>query len=79
MLIGTINKQRDDYWRNSKEYRRIKGRIQIVASSNAKSLVSLVNKTGKDIYIYEEGSSNGASISANGSGRVNCKKINTIF
>lgn len=73
LTIDAINKQRDD-WRNSDEYRRIKERNQSAASSDSKSLITLVNRTGKDIYIYEEGSSNGSRVSANGSGRFNCEK-----
>ncbi len=73
LTIDAINKQRDD-WRNSDEYRRIKERNQSATSSESKSLVTLVNRTGKDIYIYEEGSSNGSRVSVNGSGRFNCKK-----
>ncbi|MDY8137858.1 hypothetical protein [Aquimarina sp. 2201CG5-10] len=73
LIIDVINKQRDD-WRNSDEYRRIKERNQSAAQSDLQSVVTIVNKTGKDIYVYEEGSSNGSRVSANGQSRFNCKK-----
>ncbi|GAA3609833.1 hypothetical protein Q4Q39_16900 [Flavivirga amylovorans] len=73
LTIDAINKQRAD-WRNSDAYRRIKERNQSFAQSASQSQVTITNRTGKDIYIYEEGSSNGSRISVNGKGTYNCKK-----
>ncbi|WP_438422716.1 hypothetical protein [Aquimarina macrocephali] len=72
-IIGAINKQRDD-WYNSAEYKRIKERNASARQSNLESEVTISNNTGKDIYIYAEGSSNGSRVSANGRGTFNCKK-----
>ncbi len=73
LIIDAINKQRDD-WRNSEEYKRIKERNASSKQSSLISNVKLTNRTGKDIYIYEEGSSNGSRISVNSNGNFNCKK-----
>lgn len=73
LTIDAINKQRDD-WRNSDEYKRIKERNRNTTQSNQKNVVKITNRTGKDIYIYEEGSSNGSRLSNNGTSRSNCKK-----
>ncbi|WP_074407854.1 hypothetical protein [Aquimarina megaterium] len=72
-IIGAINKQRDD-WYNSAEYKRIKERNASASQSDLESRVTITNNTGKDIYIYEEGSRNGSRVSANGRGTFNCKK-----
>ncbi|WP_109852154.1 hypothetical protein [Aquimarina sp. AU58] len=72
-IIGAINKQRDD-WYNSVEYKRIKERNASARQSSLESEVTISNNTGKDIYIYAEGSSNGSRVSANGRGTFNCKK-----
>ncbi|PKV50336.1 hypothetical protein ATE84_2392 [Aquimarina sp. MAR_2010_214] len=72
-IIGAINKQRDD-WYNSAEYKRIKERNADARQSSLESEVTINNTTGKDIYIYAEGSSNGSRVSANGRGTFSCKK-----
>lgn len=72
-IIGAINKQRDD-WYNSAEYKRIKERNADAKQSSLENEVTIRNNTGKDIYIYQEGSSNGSRVSANGRGTFNCKK-----
>lgn len=72
-IIGAINKQRDE-WYNSAEYKRIKERNASATQSSSENEVTINNKTGKDIYIYEEGSRNGSRVSANGRGTFNCKK-----
>ncbi len=74
LTIDAINKQRDD-WRNSAEYKRIKERNNSFAKSDSQNTLTLINKTGKEIYIYEEGSSSGSRLSTHsGGGKYNCKK-----
>lgn len=73
LIIGAINKQRDD-WYNSAEYKRIKENNQYFAQHQQQNYTTVNNRTGRDIYIYAEGSSNGSRVSANGSGRCDCKK-----
>ncbi|NMH88527.1 hypothetical protein [Flavivirga algicola] len=73
LTIDAINKQRAD-WRNSDEYRRIKERNQSFAQSDLENRVTIRNNSGKDIYIYAEGSSNGSRVSISGNGTFSCKK-----
>ena len=41
-------------------------------ASKSKNTVTIHNKTGKDIYVYQDGSSNSTTIRANSSTKVNC-------
>ncbi|EZH74239.1 hypothetical protein ATO12_15345 [Aquimarina atlantica] len=73
-IIAAINKQRDD-WMNSEEYKRIKERNQMARQSDLENRVHIVNKTGKEIYIYKEGSRNGSRLSTHfGGAKFDCKK-----
>ena len=46
--------------------------MAVMDNNNAKKTVTINNKTGKDIYIYKEGSRNGTRIWANSSTKVDC-------
>lgn len=68
-------KKYNDSIRATPEYRKLKehqARMKQMDNNNAKSEVTVYNKTGKDIYIYKEGSRNGTRINSNSSTKVDC-------
>ncbi|WP_034058862.1 hypothetical protein [Lacinutrix jangbogonensis] len=47
-------------------------RMKQMDNNNAKKTVTIINKTGKDIYVYKEGSRNGTRINSNSYTKVDC-------
>ncbi|PCE64063.1 hypothetical protein [Sediminicola luteus] len=72
LIIDVINKQRTD-WMNSEEYKRIKERNRHAEQNRSESTVTINNSSGKDVYIYVEGSKNSSRISTNGRASFSCK------
>ncbi|NQY29618.1 MAG: hypothetical protein HRT69_09110 [Flavobacteriaceae bacterium] len=65
----------NDKIKASPEYKKMKAhqaRMAVMDNNNAKKTVTINNKTGKDIYIYKEGSRNGTRINSNSSTKVDC-------
>ncbi|QKX06349.1 hypothetical protein HN014_15990 [Aquimarina sp. TRL1] len=74
LTLKAIKKKNED-WRNSAEYKRIKERNQMAKSHAQNSYAIVINQTGQDIYLYAEGSNNG-SVIRNGSSvsTIDCTK-----
>lgn len=65
----------NDKIKASPEYKKMKAhqaRMKQMDNNNAKKTVTINNKTGKDIYIYQDGARNGTRINANSSAKVDC-------
>ncbi len=57
------------------EYAKLKAhqaRMKAMENGTSTKTVTIYNKSGRDIYIYENGSRNGTRINANSSSKVNC-------
>ncbi|PHR71363.1 MAG: hypothetical protein COA67_06565 [Lutibacter sp.] len=65
----------NDKIRASPEYQKMKAhqaRMKEMENGESKKMVTIYNKTGKDIYIYQDGARNGTRINANSSTKVDC-------
>jgi len=57
------------------EYAKLKAhqaRMKAMENGESNQTVTIYNKTGKDIYVYENGSRNSSTIRANSSSKLNC-------
>jgi hypothetical protein len=70
--IAFVKNDNEEYW-NSEEYQRIRALDKRLAQEAAAEKVTIVNETGRDIFIYESGSRNGSAIRANSSSTANCQ------
>lgn len=70
-------KRYNDSIRATPEYKRLKehqARMKAMDEVNALTTVTIINRTGKDIYVFEEGSSNASKITNSSSLKVPCTK-----
>ncbi|MDO6598419.1 hypothetical protein Q4512_15985 [Oceanihabitans sp. 2_MG-2023] len=68
-------KRYNDSIKATPEYAKLKthqARMEQMDNNNARNLITINNKTGRDIYIYQNGSRNGTRINANSSTKVTC-------
>lgn len=73
-------KKYNDSIKATPEYKKLKAHQASMAKMDNKSSqqsVTIYNKTGKDIYIYENGSSNGSRINVGSSTKVDCSSSYT--
>ncbi len=73
LMNKTITQMSKD-WRNSEEYKRIQENNRRADRVSSQSTVTVQNKTGRDIYVFVEGSRNGTPVRSNSSGGFDCKK-----
>ncbi len=66
-----IKKDREEYLK-SDEYKRIMANNN--SGTQSGDLITVQNKLGKDIYVYQEGSRNGTPVRAGGRSTFDCKK-----
>ena len=70
-------KRYNDSVKATPEYKRLKEYQAFVASideEKALTIVTIINRTGKDIYVFEEGSRNGSRVGHANSIKVSCVK-----
>lgn len=70
-------KRYNDSVKATPEYKRLKEYQAFVASideEKASTIVTIINRTGKDIYVFEEGSRNGSRVGHANSIKVPCTK-----
>ncbi|OUS02839.1 hypothetical protein A9Q86_01965 [Flavobacteriales bacterium 33_180_T64] len=68
-------KRYNDSIKATPKYQKMKAhqrRMKQMDNNNSKQSVTIYNKTGKDIYIYKDGSRNGTRINVNSSAKVDC-------
>ena len=68
-------KKYNDSIKATPKYKKMKAhqaRMRNMDKNNAKTSVTIYNRTGKDIYIYKEGSRNGTRVNVNSSVKINC-------
>jgi hypothetical protein len=72
MMYKAIKKYNDDLM-DTPEWRAIQENNRRAETAGRANNVTIQNNSGKDIYIYEEGSMNGTRVSAGSSGTFSCK------
>ncbi len=76
-LMDLSIRNQNEKIKNSPEYKRMKAMHAYLdgkAANESKGQVTIYNKTGKDIYLFEEGSGNSSRITPNSRISVNCSK-----
>ena len=73
LMAKTIRSMSQDYLK-SDEFKRIMANNKRAEDADRANRVTVQNNTGKDIYVYEEGSRNGSRVNVNSSGSFDCKK-----
>lgn len=72
-----MNKAMNDYneaYKKSDEWKRIQENNRRANAAAQKNNTTIQNKTGRDIYVYEEGSHNGSRINVGSSGTFSCNE-----
>ncbi|WP_291727178.1 hypothetical protein [Bernardetia sp.] len=69
----SLQKEKEEYYK-SDLYKRIQRNNRLAEGAAATSSVTLVNNTGHDIRIYEEGSYNGFTLRNGSTSRFDCEK-----
>lgn len=71
LMLKAMKKYNEDLM-DTPEWRRIQENNRRANSASAKNNVTIKNETGRDIYLYAEGSMNGSRLSAGSKGSFSC-------
>ncbi|MEM6515010.1 MAG: hypothetical protein AAF688_02425 [Bacteroidota bacterium] len=71
LMLTAMKKYNEDLM-DTPEWRRIQENNRLANAAAAKNNVTIKNETGRDIYLYAEGSMNGSRLSAGSKGSFSC-------